>query len=206
MVKLKVFPAWSVFRLAFNKDWLKPVQTFFGLFLVLFGIILFFANPYGMRFVSSIAFELEELRVYAPILVLAGALLQIRRLYWFISSSLIFAIIFFSLNRFESREFQMISSAPSLESEEHGVTVKIWHGETEIFSSITATDYSEASLWASYRAVRRVAAYLRNKNDKKILAVLDLPFSRGARLYSIFGEVSRLQGFKDGKKIAYSNF
>jgi hypothetical protein len=176
-----------------------------GVLFTLFGVFLFYANPYGMRFVSAYALQLEEWRGFAPVFLSIGAIFQIRKPPFFIGSSLLFILILLSFNRFEYKTFEMGQGAPLLEYSEDGVQVKIWGNETEIFSIIFTDQYSKESLWASYRAVRRVANFLRNKSDKKIVAVLDLPFNERARLYSIFGEVSRLKGFRDNDKIVFSN-
>lgn len=176
-----------------------------GVLFTLFGAFLFYANPYGMRFVSSYALQLEEWRGFAPVLLSIGALLQIRKPLFFIGSSILFMLIFLSFDRYEYKAFEIGAGTPVLESSEDGVHVKIWQTETEIFSIISTDQYSKESLWGSYKAVRRVAAFLRNKNDKKIVASLDLPFNERARLYAIFGEVSRLKGFRDNDKIVFSN-
>ena len=176
-----------------------------GLTLVFIGALLFAANPYGMRFFSSFALFIEETRWLSLYIVLIGGAIQFKRLFIFLPSILLFLAILLSIDRYPSKSFNLPEGSLILESMEEGVEIKIWEKDEAIFALIKTKSLSEPSLWKSYRAVRRVAAYLRNKNDQKILAVLDLPFNRGARLYSIFGEVSRLKGFKDGKTIAYSN-
>jgi len=176
-----------------------------GLLLVFIGALLFAANPYGMRFFSSFALFIEETRWLSPYLVLIGTATQIRRIFTFLPSLLLFLAILLSIERYPSKTFKIEHGNIIFESVADQVETKIWVKDAEIYALIKTKSFSAPSLWASYRAVRRVAAYLRNKTDQKILAVLDLPFNRGARLYSIFGEVSRLQGFKDGKTIAYSN-